>query len=181
MLSDIDIRDSIRRRRIRIVPFNPQDMMPDTYKLHLDGEIAVPNGGVIDREKVSDYSSFYEKKKAELFVLRPGAFILGRTEEKITVPSDLVGFINGKTGLARLGISVVQTASIIHSGHGSPHPRKIVLEISNVGPFDIVLHKGMTIGEIAFIRLVTPASTPYDRKWCYGKRKSRDELVPMKD
>ena len=181
MLSDIDIKESIRRKRIRIVPFSPKDLMPDTYKLHLDDVIAVPKGGLIDREKVTDYSSFYDKKKSDCYVLRSGAFILGRTLEKITIPSELVGFMNGKTGLARLGISVVQTASIIHAGHGSPQPRKIVLEISNAGPFDVVLHEGMCIGEIAFIRLVTPASVPYDQKWCYGKRKCKDELIPMKD
>lgn len=181
MLSDVDIKASIRRKRIRIIPFNTRDLMPDTYKLHLDDVIAIPKGGLIDREKISDYSSFYENKKSELYVLRPGAFILGRTAEKITIPSELVGFVNGKTGLARLGISVVQTASIIHSGHGSPQPRKIVLEILNSGPFDVVLHEGMVIGEIAFMKLVTPASVPYDHKWCYGKRKCKDELIPMKD
>ncbi|MEM0372466.1 MAG: dCTP deaminase [archaeon] len=181
MYSDADIIKAVKKKRLKIVPFDEKNLQPDAYKVHLDSEIVVPKRGLIDPMKTVHYESYYLNGWAEGFVLNPGKFVLARTQEKFSIPTDLVGIMNGRTGLARLGISVVQTASIVHAGHGMPEPRKIILEIFNAGSFDVILRKGMVIGEIAFAELTTPARKPYDSFGRYGKRKEKDSLTPMRE
>jgi deoxycytidine triphosphate deaminase len=56
-----------------------------------------------------------------------------------------------------------------------------VLEISNNGPFNIVLRPGMIIGQLIFFRLDTPTNVLYDSFGKYGKRKEKDALTPLKE
>ena len=183
MYSDRGIIKLIDSGNLKIIPFDKKSLQPDSYKIHLDSAVAVGLGGKINPLKVRDYSKFFKKSRVskEGFVLKPGGFILARTIEKFSIPLNVSGFITGRTGLARIGVSVVQTAPLIHAGHGVPKPRKIVLEISNSGPFDVVLTKGMVIGKIVFHALEIPASKPYDAIGRYGMRKDLNELLPLKE
>ncbi len=183
MYSDKDILELINSKKLKITPFNKKDLQPDSYKIHLDSAIAIAKQGKLNPRGVSDYSLFYKKTRISKqgFVLKPNSFILARTLEKFTIPLDVSGFITGRTGLARVGVSVVQTAPLIHAGHGIPKARKIILEISNSGPFEVVLTKGMVIGKMVFHELKTPASKPYDSIGRYGKRKNLNELLPLKE
>src|SRR5262249_45148564 len=54
------------------------------------------------------------------FILKPGAFVLGWTEERIRLPhaSRLAGRVEGRSSLARLGVGVHVTAPTIHAGFG---------------------------------------------------------------
>lgn len=183
MYSDRGILKLIDSGALKIIPFNKKNLQPDSYKIHLDSLVAIGLRGKVNPLKVRDYSKFFKKKRVSKdgFVLKPGDFILARTVEKFSIPLNVSGFITGRTGLARVGVSVVQTAPLIHSGHGLPIPRKIVLEISNSGPFDVVLSKGMVIGKIVFHRLETSASKAYDSIGRYGKRKDLNALLPLKE
>ncbi len=69
------------------------------------------------------------------FLLEPGQFVLAMTYEKVTVPLDLIGLIEGRTTYARVGLSMHQTAPWIQPGWEGP----IVLEIMNNGKLDIEL------------------------------------------
>ncbi len=180
MFSDRDIIKAIAEKKIKIIPFSKKFLQPDTYKLHLDSLIAIPLGGRVDPYH-TEFSEKYKKKRINEFVLGPGEFILARTIEKISISTEIAASVSGRSTLARMGVSVTQTAPVIHSGHGVPKPRKIILEISNAGPFEVVLRKGMLIGEIAFYKLNTPASKPYDSFGRYGLRKNLDELLPLKE
>lgn len=71
----------------------------------------------------------------QAFPLAPGEFILGFTYEKICVPNNLIGLVEGRSTYARLGISVHQTAPWIQPGWRGP----IVLEIMNNGPLTVEL------------------------------------------
>ena len=181
MHSNVDILKAVKSKNLEIKPFKEKNLRTDSYKVHLDSIISVPRKGLIDTTETENYEMFYTEKKTEKHVLKPGNFILGRTLESFSIPIDLTGFISGKSGLARLGISVVQTAPFIHAGHGVPKPRKIILEILNAGPFDVMLREKMPIGEIAFFRLNSPTSNPYDHFGKYGKRKEKNAFTPLKE
>src|SRR5204862_1089032 len=94
---------------------------------------------------------------AEGYVLEPGQFVLGWTAERVWFPhgSRLAARVEGKSGLARLGLGVHVTAPTIHAGFGVwPDPQhlgsSIRLEIWNIGPFRIKLEKGMPICQLIF-------------------------------
>lgn len=73
--------------------------------------------------------------KLQSFFLEPGEFVLAMTYERITVPSNMVAIVEGRSTYARAGISMHQTAPWIQPGWDG----SIVLEMVNQGPLTIEL------------------------------------------
>ena len=57
-----------------------------------------------------------EVPTGEPFVLHPGEFALGHTAETFSLPDDIVGIVNGKCSLGRLGVQVHATAGFVDPG-----------------------------------------------------------------
>jgi dCTP deaminase len=92
---------------------------------------------------------------ADGFVLTPGAFVLGWTEERIGLPhtSRIAARVEGRSSLARLGVGVHVTAPTIHAGFGvTDDPNypgtRIRLEVWNCGPLAVCLQKGMKVCQL---------------------------------
>ncbi|WP_387690340.1 dCTP deaminase [Photorhabdus sp. RM71S] len=96
----------------------------------------------------------------EVFFLHPGELALAVTLESVTLPDDLVGWLDGRSSLARLGLMVHVTAHRIDPGwHG-----QIVLEFYNSGKLPLALRPGMVIGALSFEPLSGSADRPYNRR-----------------
>lgn len=114
------------------------------------------------------------------FTLEAGDFVLGHTYESVTVGQKLGFFIEGRSTLARVGLTIVQTAMMVYPGHSD---RPIVLELANHGPNPILLYPKMKIARAAVIELRTPSSERYDDQGKYRKQKGvagpifRDEVL----
>lgn len=67
--------------------------------------------------------------EGEAFFLHPGELALAVTLESVTIPDDLVGWLDGRSSLARLGLMVHVTAHRIDPGWQG----RIVLEFYNSG------------------------------------------------
>jgi dCTP deaminase len=96
----------------------------------------------------------------ETFVLHPGELALGITLEAITLPDDLVGWLDGRSSLARLGLMVHVTAHRIDPGWSG----NIVLEFFNSGKLPLAMRPGMAIGAMSFEPLTGPAQRPYTQR-----------------
>jgi deoxycytidine triphosphate deaminase len=59
-------------------------------------------------------------------LLAPGDLLIGYTAERIQLPNHLCGWVEGRSGFARLGLAVHNTAPILHAGWGG----HIALELS---------------------------------------------------
>lgn len=100
------------------------------------------------------------------FVLHPGSFVLACTEEKVTIPSDLVGQVDGRSSIGRLGVAVHVTAGFIDPGFEG----RITLELANLGRLAVKLYAGMRLCQLVLYQLSSPAKRPYghpDRKSKY--------------
>ncbi|NRD74441.1 dCTP deaminase [Shewanella sp. VB17] len=94
------------------------------------------------------------------FFLHPGELALAVTYETVTLPADIVGWLDGRSSLARLGLMVHVTAHRIDPGwHG-----KIVLEFFNSGKLPLALRPNMTIGALNFERLNQAVARPYNKR-----------------
>lgn len=91
------------------------------------------------------------------FFLHPGELALAITHESITLPSDLVGWLDGRSSLARLGLMVHVTAHRIDPGWSG----NIVLEFYNSGKLPLALKPEMKIGALSFETMSAPAANPY--------------------
>lgn len=108
----------------------------------------------------------------EAFFLHPGELALGITHESVTLPDDIVGWLDGRSSLARLGLLVHVTAHRIDPGWSG----NIVLEFYNAGKLPLALRAGMAIGAISFEAMTTPAERPYRKR---QDAKYKDQSGPL--
>ncbi len=94
-------------------------------------------------------------RRGSEIVVRPRGFLLWPTREKVGTPktnADCICFVNGKSSKARTGMVVHLTAPTIHSTWTG----LVVLEIVNLGPFDLVLQEGDAIAQLTVCRITSP-------------------------
>lgn len=168
ILSDGDIMQAIRKRRISITP--KPDLKTQlgscSIDLRLGGTFRVfehSKHKYIDPTK-KDFSNEITKqikvKVGDEFIMQPGDFVLAVTLERVKISDDLMGRLEGRSSLGRLGIVVHSTASIFDPGwDGNP-----VLELGNLGRMAVALRVGMRICAMTFEELSSPAKVPYTAK-----------------
>ncbi|KKO43937.1 deoxycytidine triphosphate deaminase [Arsukibacterium ikkense] len=96
----------------------------------------------------------------QVFILHPGELALGVTQESVRLPADIVGWLDGRSSLARLGLMVHVTAHRIDPGWSG----NIVLEFYNSGKLPLALRPHMKIGALNFELMTTPADRPYNTR-----------------
>lgn len=80
------------------------------------------------------------------FILHPGEFALAKTFEYVDIPPTLLGRLGGRSSLARQGIVVHATASVIDPGYTG----YITLELTNFGSVPVMLYPRQRIAAITF-------------------------------
>mgnify|MGYP002037648084 CR=1 FL=1 len=111
-------------------------------------------------------------ESSDNFVLHPQELALGVTLESISMPDNLVGWLDGRSSLARLGLMVHVTAHRIDPGWNG----NIVLEFYNSGKLPLALRPGMSIGAMSFETMSNSASRPYTKR---SDAKYRDQSGPI--
>ncbi|MCE5203640.1 MAG: dCTP deaminase [Coriobacteriales bacterium] len=161
VLSDKSIKEQMMAGRIRIEPCDPDDIQPSSVDLHLGPRFQVFRNSrypYIDPSRHQEgLTEVVEASTEEPFVLHPGEFVLGTTVERIVLPDDIVGRLEGKSSLGRLGLLIHSTAGYVDPGWEG----RLTLELSNVANLPIVLMPGMAIGQITFSKMTTPVERPY--------------------
>jgi dCTP deaminase len=169
-LSDRDILTALDQGTISLSPTpRPEAISGCTIDLHLNNRFRVFNPesvGFIDLAS-SAKSAIEDMMSPELeitpdgiFRLHPGELALGSTLERVTLPDNLVGWLDGRSSLARLGLMVHITAHRIDPGWDG----EIVLEFFNAGRFPLIMRPNMPIAAISFETLSSPALFPYYKR-----------------
>ncbi len=170
ILSDKTIRKYLKSKKIIILP-NPKagDFKSCGVKLHLGSEVLVPKPG--QKIDLNDPKKIIFTKKPippKGYILKSGAFILVSTLQRYKFSTKLVGMLDGRSSLARVGLTIHGTSQMVEEDNRDPHV--ITLEIKNQGPFDLILHAGMQIGMLCFFEMTTSASE--DLKFNYAHQHS---------
>jgi dCTP deaminase len=180
VLSDRTIREGISAGRIVIDPIDFDDIQPSSVDLHLGDDFQVFRNSrypYIDpgREQVG-LTERVTASTEEPFVLHPGEFALGTTVEHIGLSDDLVGRLEGKSSLGRLGLLIHSTAGYVDPGWEGT----LTLELSNVANLPIVLTPGMKIGQISFSQMTTPVDRPYGHPELGSRYQGQVAATPSK-
>ncbi len=109
------------------------------------------------RENLEELTELVSAEPDDPFILHPGEFVLGSTAERVAIPDDLVGRIEGKSSLGRLGLLIHTTAGFVDAGWDG----QLTLEFHNVANLPITLYPSMKIGQISFMQMTTAADNPY--------------------
>jgi dCTP deaminase len=150
-----------------VQPFYEDCVEPASLDLHLSNEFLVPDTANVRCIDLNDPVDFMEHVRVDEhgYVLHPGEFILGVTEETVTLPNTIVAKIEGKSSLGRLGLMVHVTAGFIDPGFHGP----ITLEMKNLLNVPIVLRPGKKICQLAFAWLNSAAQRSYDGRYQHSK------------
>lgn len=96
-----------------------------------------------------------EYPESDRFILAPGEFALAVTEEIVSMHSDLVGRVEGKSTLGRCGLLIHATAGLIDSGFRG----RITLELKNLTNRPMQITPGMAICQIVVEETHRPDDT----------------------
>jgi dCTP deaminase len=157
-LSHQSIEKYIQENKIIIKPnFDKKDIRPAGIRLHLAKEILIPEPNqVVEIDKPQNLKYKEIDLTQEEFYLEPEKIILGATYESIQTPLNVLAILDGRSTLARLGITTHITASIIDGAFENPHV--IVLEIKNAGNFRIRLKYKDPVAMLVFAELTEPVT-----------------------
>ncbi len=168
VLSDRDIMEHIAQGKIKITPepdYSKQ-LSACSVDFRLSNTFMVfehSRHSFIDpRSQTSIAESMRKIEVAddEPFMMQPGDFVLASTVETLELPDDLVGRLEGRSSLARLGIIVHSTAALFEPGWVGT----ATMELGNLGRIAVALYPGMRICSFNFEKLSSPAKVPYRLK-----------------
>jgi len=161
VLSDATISRALAEGRIEIDPYDEALLQPSSVDVRVDRFFRVFHNNrypFIDvKVEQEELTELVEVDGENPFVLHPGEFVLGSTLERVRLSNDLVARLEGKSSLGRLGLLIHSTAGFIDPGWDG----HVTLELSNVANLPITIYPGMKIGQISFMQMTEPATTPY--------------------
>ena len=174
MLSSDDIKKALEQGSLVVEPFDPICVRPAGITLHLGETLLRPlPGKVVDiKNKIApDYETITITMDRP-YQLDSNGFVLGATFEAVTVGANLGFLIEGRSTLARVGLTIVQTAMLVYPGHRG---RAVTLELANHGPNPILLYPKMKIARAAIFELKSPSTELYDDN---GKYRKQEDVGP---
>ncbi len=145
------ILEELRAGRLRIEPFSEDQLGAASIDLTLGDEIRVIEVGTepIDVVADCDYRDHTRVRRlAEPYVLEPGVTIHGITRERVYLPRNLCGFLEGRSRFARLGLMIHVTSAFVQPGVKNCQ----VLEMSNVSNRPLRIHAGVRVCQLVLFR-----------------------------
>jgi dCTP deaminase len=151
VLTKEEILKEIRQGTIEVEPFAEDQIGPGSIDLHLGNEFRVfkklRNACVV--EDSIDLDDLTDRLEAEdSFTLMPGETVLGITRERVKLPANICGWLEGRSRFARMGLVIHMTAGFVQPGINN----RQVLEIGNLAPFPLVLKPGVRICQLVLQR-----------------------------
>jgi dCTP deaminase len=166
ILSDSQILAMLKTGSLVIHPLEDPEIQiqPASVDLRLDNTFMVMRHSSIPFiDPLQDLPTHYMDERriypsdGETFIIHPGEFVLAATIERVKLPDNLVGRVDGRSSLGRLGLQMHSTAGFIDPGFEGT----VTLEMSNIGRLPVRLHPGMRVCQISFETMAQPAARPY--------------------
>ncbi|MCC7028910.1 MAG: dCTP deaminase [Chitinophagaceae bacterium] len=155
ILSDLRILEEMEKGTIKITRYDRNCLGSNSYDVHLGKLLAMYDDTELDAKKHNTITHFDIPDDG--YVLLPGAFYLGVTEE-YTETHEHVPFLEGKSSTGRLGIDIHATAGKGDVGFCG----NWTLEISVKLP--VRIYAGMPIGQLIYFPVEGEIAVKYNNK-----------------
>jgi dCTP deaminase len=146
-----ELKKAITSGHIKIEPLDEIQIGPGSVDLTLGNDFRIfPKSEntyqIKDDSSFEDITELVSVKDGEVITINPGEMILGITREKIVLPKNISGRLEGRSRFARFGLAVHVTASFMQPGISN----RQVLEIVNLGHRPLALSPGIKICQFIF-------------------------------
>jgi dCTP deaminase len=157
VLTKEEILDYLSKRRIVIEPLlDAEQINHASVDLRLDnffGEFRTAKLPHIDPAKIgeeyTEYLDFIELEfLQDCYYLQPKKFVLAQTFEYIALPNDIVAHLDGRSSVAREGLTVHAAAGFVDPGFRG----HLVFELLNAGEMPIKLYPLMRVAKVSFFK-----------------------------
>lgn len=168
ILADKDIKKALKSGRIKIKPL--PDLAKQLGSCSLDFRLGdtfrvfdynkVPFLDTRKKRNALEITTEVKVKRGEYFVLHPGDLVLATTIEYLELADDILGRLEGRSSLGRVGVIVHSTAAVFDPGWRG----KIAMELGNLGRIPVTLYPGMRICAMTFEEVSCRVDVPYWQK-----------------
>jgi len=144
-------------------PFDPMCVEPASVDLRLADTLMVPELHDVTHIDLAKPVDFMRGVAIPIdgYVLHPGEFVLGSTQETVTLPNHIIGRLEGKSSIGRLGLMAHVTAGFIDPGFQG----NLTLEMVNLLRVPIILRAGKKICQVAFAYMNSSVDNPYNGRY----------------
>jgi len=155
ILSDFDLWNYIKSGRLKVEPMSDEIVRENGLDLRIGYEI----GRLKKTQRVLDprdspVEEFYLTERGEAFLVNPHEHVLLHTIEYLSLPKDIMGFVNLRSSYARLGLSLPPT--IVDANFEGQ------LTIEMIGSeFPVRLYAGERFIHVVFAKLTSEVEKPY--------------------
>ena len=168
ILSDFDLRAYLSSGRLKIEPFSEDIVRENGVDLRLGSEYCklVESNEILDLTKgeaIEDIKSRYVCRESDVILLEPNSRYLLHTLEYVSLPPELMAFVEIRSTFARLGLLIPPT--IIDGGFEG----QITIELLTT-TFPVKIPVGTRFLHVVFAKLTTPVTRPYRGRY-QGQRK----------
>ena len=168
-LSDNQILEAVQKKELVISDFDPARLGGVSYDVLLGNRLIVTDlakTNCIDPvNKIFPKTIEVRLSDTEEYILHPGNSILAEIWDNIGTNSNILIQLSGKSSLARIGLTVHNTAGIINPGHFL----NVILELTNLNKVPIILRPKMPIAQFLFSRLTSIPSRMYGSTGHYNE------------
>jgi dCTP deaminase len=161
ILSDFKLKQMIESKHLVIEPLSGDTIQQNGVDLKLNNEIAmgisIKNPEIIDSTSSEEIRKFYKIMESNngYFVLSPLHHYLLTTQERLKMPTNLMGFLGLRSTFARLGF--VSPLTIVDAGFEGT----LTIEVFYGGSAPIKIPVGCRFLHIVFARTLTKVNSPY--------------------
>ncbi|MDG6931004.1 MAG: dCTP deaminase [Nitrososphaerota archaeon] len=151
------ILELISSGKVVVEPFDREQVGAASIDLSLGNLFRTfkKSRNVVEIKESADYhdlTDFVELDSGYL-LLEPGELVHGITNERVKLPPDISGRIEGRSRFARLGLLVHISSGFVAPGSDG----RIVLEIANLSPSTLTIYPGTRICQL-ILEEVSPPS-----------------------
>jgi len=144
---------AVERGELEIDPFAPECVGPGSYDLAIGNQFRFFKKAhkILEVHEGLDYreeTMLVDVPDDGRFIIMPGECAHAITLERVRLPGNICGWLQGRSTFARLGLMVHITASFVAPGVNNQQ----VLEMFNASPVPLALRPGSRICQIVFQR-----------------------------
>ena len=161
ILSDYDLENAIRAKRLVIEPFDRETVRENGVDLRLDDQIGrhnekMPKGFILDPTNQAHIDKAFKIETGlKEIILNARSQVLLSTKEYVKLPNDMMGFVELRSTWARHGLALPPT--IIDAGFEG----NVTLEVLNNAPYAIKLKPGVRFAHVIFAATMNQVTNAY--------------------
>jgi len=141
ILTGLEIKKEVLQKRIHILPFDEQNLNPNSYNFRLGKKLKIYKQKILDSAQQMNFEEIIIPEEG--YLLQPNQLYLGHTIEEMG--SDFfVPIMQARSSIGRLGLYIY-----LNSGLGDlGFKKQWTLELHSIHPLKI--YPGMKIGQMLF-------------------------------